>query len=128
MVFADQVIDTSGSPSVWITEDLDQDPEDMAAASIRVVWKQIRCNARLVRVVAVAVDRIQDGARSGRTHAIPDSVPEDHLQEMRTQVQLDLLDGSSTETRLVFPQFDIEHTVKPDPVSPEEAREGDLDV
>lgn len=125
MVFTDKVIEGSGSPDVWITEDLDSDPEDRSAESIRVVWKQIRNNIRLVRVVAVAVDRIQDGAKSGRTHAIPDSVPEDHIEEMRMQVQLDLIDNSSTETRLVFPQFDIEHTVQTEPVDPEEAREGD---
>ena len=121
MVFADKVIEGSGSPDVWITEDLDQDPDDRAAESIRVVWKQIRCNIRLVRFVATSVDRIQDGCKSGRTHAIPESVPEDHIEEMRMQAQLDLLDTSSSETRLVFPQFDIEHTVNPEPVTEGEA-------
>jgi len=117
MVFTDLVIEGSGSPDVWITEDLDKDPEgDRTAESIRVVWKQIRCNARLVRVKAVAVDRIQDGAKSGRTHAIPDSVPEDHLEELRMKIQLDMLDAASRETTVVFPQFDIEHTVDPTPV------------
>jgi hypothetical protein len=128
MVFADKVIDKSGSPDVWITEDLNQDPDDRAAESIRVVWKQIRMNFCLVRVVAVAVDRIQDGCKSGRTHNIPESVPEDHIDDLDMQVQLDLIDTNDTETRLVFPQFDIERNVKPDPVDPEEAREGDLDV
>lgn len=125
MVFADKVIDSSGSPDVWITEDLNQDPDDRAAESIRVVWKQIRMNMGLVRVVAVAVDRIQDGCNSGRSHNIPESVPENHTEALDTQVQLDLLDQYSRDQRMVFPQFDIERTVKPDPVDPEEAREGD---
>jgi hypothetical protein len=125
MVFADKVIEKSGSPDVWITEDLNQDPEDRAAESIRVVWKQIRHNMGLIRVAAVAVDRIQDGCKSGRSHNIPESVPEDHIEALDTQVQLDLLDRYTREQRMVFPQFDLERNVKPDPVDPEEAREGD---
>lgn len=121
MVFADKVMDSSGSPTVWITEDLDQDPEDHAPASIRVVWKVIRVNCMMVQVKAEAVHRIFDGCKNGRSHAIPDSVPEDHLEELRMKIQLDMLDTVSRETTVVFPQFDIEHTVDPEPVQEGEA-------
>jgi len=97
-----------------------------SVATIRVVWKQIRMNMGLVRVVAVSVDRIQDGCKSGRSHNIPESVPEDHTEALDTQVQLDLLDRYTREQRMVFPQFDLERNVNPDPVDPEEAREGDV--
>lgn len=90
MVFCDHVIDTAGSPDIWITEDLDQDPEDMAPASIRVVWQANRWNVATVMVDAVSVDRIQDGCKAGQTPAIPDSVPDDHLEEMKAQIHLHL--------------------------------------
>lgn len=113
MVWSDKVIERPGDPTIWITEDLDSDPPDRAAESIRVVWKVIRYNMGNVRVVAKAVHRIQDGAKSGRTHNIPDSVPEDHVEEMRMQTQIDLLQNYSSEQQIHFPQFDIEHTVQP---------------
>jgi hypothetical protein len=107
MVFSDHVIDTAGSPDVWITEDLDQDPEgNTAPLSIRVVWKVSRWNCGLLMVDVEAVDRIQDGAASGRSHSIPDSVPEDHLEEMKAQIHLHLASEYSRDQRVRFRQFD----------------------
>lgn len=125
MAFADKVSDYPADPTVWITEDLNDDPdEELAPYSIRVVWYVHRRNARRVIVQAKSVDRIQDGAKSGRSHNIPDSVPREHFRDMIRKVQIDILKNKSTEQVIQFPQWDEEITVDPTPVDPEEAREG----
>ena len=106
MVWCDLVDDTWGTPNIWITEDLDQDPDDMAPASIRVVWKAVRSNCGSVRVTAISVDRIQDAAKSGRSHAIPDSVPEEHLEELKGQMHLRLAQEFERDQEVNFRGFD----------------------
>lgn len=120
MVFSHKVMDRSGEPTVWITEDLDQDPEDHAPVTYRITWKVVRMNCGLIHVKAQHYARIFDGCANAYSRNVEEHVPEDHLEEMRIQIQLDLLDGSR-EQKVRFPQFDIIHTVDPTPVQESDA-------
>lgn len=111
MVFSHKVMDISGSPTIWITEDLDQDPEDHAPVTYRITWKVVRMNMGLVHVVAQHYARIFDGCANAYSTNVAEHVPEEHLEEMRMQMQLDLA-GRKHDQRIRFPQFDIEHTME----------------
>lgn len=117
MVFTHLVADRSGNPRMFITEDLDSDPEDRGPQSIRVTWKLIRYNARSARCVAVHQARIQDGAAGGHERNVEDHVPEDHLEEMLREVQMYYLDtGITKPVDVEFPQFDRTVQANPEPV------------
>lgn len=126
MVFTHLVADRSGNPRMFITEDLDADPDDRSAQAIRVTWKLIRYNITSARCVAVHQARIQDGASGAYERNLEDHVPEEHLKEMLREVQMYYLDAGITKSVDVdFPQFDESVQANPEPAGSEEAQQGD---
>ena len=125
MVFTHLVADRSGDPRIFITEDLDAEPEDRSAQAIRITWKLIRYNALSARCVAVHYARIQDGASGAYERNLEDHVPEEHLNEMLREVQMYYLDAGITKpVDVEFPQFEQEVQANPEPVNTEEEAGG----
>ncbi len=81
MVFVTQIDTTT-----WLTEHV-ADPDDgYAARAIRVVW-DIEIDSGRVTATPKRSDRMDTGCRNGKT-TNPIPVPDDHVDDLRIQIQL----------------------------------------
>lgn len=112
-VHAHKVMDRDGNPTVWITETVHDDPDDVAPHTRRTVWSVHRTNSVTVKVAVEETARLFNGCSNSYQNAAEEELPESHLDTIKTELSLDYA-GEEQDIRVEFTGLDDKAVAKRD--------------